>query len=124
VFVWEGRWRGRKSHLRRFARLALLHACICTSAPARLTNHPHLELPLHAIVQLHAAALSYPAESADASLESTIGLCVAQAQLTVCSVSDSVFWLPRLLAFSFYTGFSFIYESIFMLGIELLMQMR
>ena len=47
------------------------------------TNHPHLDLPLHAIVRLHAAALSYPAESADASPEYTIGLCAAQAQLTV-----------------------------------------
>jgi hypothetical protein len=90
--VWEGRWRGRKPHLRRFASLALLHACICTSAPARLTNHPHLELPLHAIVRLHAAALSYPAESADASPEYTIGLRAAQAQLTVCRVFYDVFF--------------------------------
>jgi len=31
-------------------RLALLHVCIYTSAPARLTVHPHLLLPLHAFV--------------------------------------------------------------------------
>jgi hypothetical protein len=31
-------------------RLVLLHVCIYRSAPARLTAHPHLKLPLQAIV--------------------------------------------------------------------------
>jgi hypothetical protein len=79
-FVVRGRWRGRKPHLRRFASLALLHVCIYTSAPARLTNHPHLRLPLHAIVRLHAAALSYLAESADIASELSIGLCFATTE--------------------------------------------
>jgi hypothetical protein len=78
VFV-RGRWHGRKPHLRRFASLALLHACICTSAPAKLTNHPHLELPLHAIVRLHAAALNYLVESADIASEYSIGLYATQS---------------------------------------------
>ena len=86
--VVKGQWRGRKPHLRRFASLALLHVCIYTSAPARLTNHPHLRLPLHTIIRLHAAALNYLLSPR--ILHLNYQLALRAAQLTVCSVFNGV----------------------------------
>jgi hypothetical protein len=55
-------------------RLALLHVCIYTSAPARLTAHPHLSLPLHAIIHSHRDPRYVPG-IAGIGEEYSIGLC-------------------------------------------------
>ena len=84
-----GRWREAESAYARSAvPCAVRHTYSTAFGQHDTTAHRIFIFPLHAIVQLHAAALSYPAESADASPEYTIGLCAAQAQLTVCSVFE------------------------------------
>jgi hypothetical protein len=90
--VWQGRWREAESAYARSAVSCAVRRTFSTAFGQQdTTAHRIFIFPLHAIVQLHAAALSYPAESADIASEYSIELCAAQAQLTIFSISDCVF---------------------------------
>jgi hypothetical protein len=65
----------------------------------------------HAIVRLYAAALSYPAESADTASEYTIGLRTAQAQLTVWRVFYDVFFAVSSRWLTLCSAISCTYEA-------------
>jgi hypothetical protein len=85
----QSRWRRAESAYARSAVPCAVRRTYSTAFGQHdTTAHRIFIFPLHAIVRLHAAALSYLAESADTASEFTICLCAAQAQLTVCSASD------------------------------------
>jgi hypothetical protein len=92
------------------ARQTWFYDVTSTSAPARLTNHPHLGLPLHAIVRLHAAALSYPAESADASLEYYNWLVRSACAAYGFNVFDGAFFAVSFRWLTLFSAISSIYK--------------